>query len=102
MANVVSVIIPVFNRDKFIVDTLMNLKEQNYRPLEIILIDDASTDKTVNKIEKFIENNSEKEFKIFLYSNKTNKGACFCRNHGLHNSTGKYIQFLDSDDLLHA
>jgi len=102
MANVVSVIIPVFNRDKFIVDTLINLKEQNYRPLEVILIDDASTDKTVNKIQKFIENNSEKEFNIFLYSNKTNKGACFCRNHGLHNSTGKYIQFLDSDDLLHV
>ena len=102
MANVVSVIIPVFNRDKFIVDTLMTLKEQNYRPLEVILIDDASTDKTVNKIQKFIENNSEKEFNIFLYLNKTNKGACFCRNHGLHNSTGKYIQFLDSDDFLHV
>ena len=102
MVNVVSVIIPVFNRDKFIVDTLMTLKEQNYRPLEVILIDDASTDKTVNTIQTFIQNNSKKEFNISLYLNKTNKGACFCRNYGIHNSSGKYIQFLDSDDLLHV
>jgi len=102
MLNVVSVIIPVFNRDKFIADTLKTLKEQNYRPLEVILVDDASTDNTVNEINTFIQNNSKKDFNISLYLNKNNKGACFCRNYGLHNSSGKYIQFLDSDDLLHV
>ena len=100
--QIVSVIIPVFNRDKFIINTLNTLKEQNYRPIEVILIDDASTDNTVNEIKTFIKNNSEKEFNIFLYLNKSNKGACFCRNYGLHNSNGEYIQFLDSDDLLHV
>ena len=98
---IVSVIMPVLNRDNIIIDTLESLKKQNYRPLEIIIVDDASIDNTVYEINSFIKNNSDKEFIISLYLNKTNKGACFCRNYGLANSTGKYVQFLDSDDLLH-
>ena len=100
MNNVVSVIIPVFNRDKIIGKTLKELKKQKYRPLEVILIDDASKDNTVKEIENFIESNLDKQFNILLYLNNTNKGACFSRNYGLKYSNGKYIQFLDSDDFL--
>ena len=92
---IVSVIMPVLNRDKIIIDTLESLKKQNYRPLEIIIVDDASIDNTVYEINSFIKNNSDKKFIISLYLNKTNKGACFSRNYGLANSTGKYIQFLE-------
>lgn len=99
--STVSVIIPVFNREKLILSTLMTVKNQNYRPLEVILIDDASSDNTVNVINNFIKNNLEDQFKVILFSNKSNKGACYCRNHGILKSNGKYIQFLDSDDLLH-
>lgn len=97
---IVSVIIPVLNRDKIIIDTLEKLKKQNYRPLEIIIVDDASNDNTVKEINSFIERNSDKGFAVSLYLNKINKGACFCRNYGLTKSSGKYIQFLDSDDFL--
>jgi len=97
---IVSVIMPVLNRDKIIIDTLESLKKQNYRPLEIIIVDDASIDNTVYEISSFIKNNSDKKFIISLYLNKTNKGACFSRNYGITKSTGKYIQFLDSDDCL--
>ena len=99
---IVSVIIPVFNREKFITNTLNSLKKQNHRPLEVIIVDDASTDNTVSRINTFIKNNFDKKFNLFLHVNRTNRGACFCRNYGILNSNGKYIQFLDSDDFLHA
>ena len=101
--SIVSVIIPVFNREKFIVDILTLLKKQNYRPLEVVIVDDASTDNTVGEINSFIKNNSDKQFNLFLYKNKNNKGACYCRNYGIHNSNGKYIQFqytLQSQKML--
>ena len=97
---IISIIIPVFNRDKIIINTLNNLKKQNYRPLEIIIINDASTDKTKEKILSFMEINKDKQFNIILLSNEFNKGACFSRNYGIDNVSGKYIQFLDSDDCL--
>ena len=97
---IISIIIPVFNREKIIINTLNNLKKQSYRPLEIIIIDDASKDKTQEKILSFMESNTDTKFNIILLSNKFNKGACFCRNYGIDNVSGKYIQFLDSDDCL--
>ena len=97
---IISIIIPVFNRDRIIINTLNNLKKQSYRPLEIIIINDASTDKTKEKILSFMEINKDKQFNIILLSNKFNKGACFSRNYGMSNASGKYIQFLDSDDYL--
>lgn len=100
--HTVSVIVPVFNRENIISKTLENLKKQNYRPLEVILVDDASTDDTIEKIYSFINNNFDNKFNIRLYLNKKNKGACYCRNFGIGKSTGKYLQFLDSDDQLHS
>jgi glycosyltransferase involved in cell wall biosynthesis len=96
----VSVIIPVYNRDKIIIETLELLTKQNYRPLEIIIIDDASTDNTIELINLFIKNNLDKKLNIIFHSNKSNLGACYCRNYGIFLSTGKYVQFLDSDDWL--
>lgn len=98
--SIVSVIIPVFNREKFIADILTLLKKQNYRPLEVIIVDDASSDNTVSEINSFIKNNTDKQFNLLLYKNKNNRGACYCRNYGIYHSNGKYIQFLDSDDFL--
>jgi len=96
----VSIIIPIFNREEIIEKTLKKLREQIYRPLEVIIVDDASTDKTVQKINKFIQNFHEEKFKINLYINEVNKGGCYSRNYGILHSKGKYIQFLDSDDFL--
>ena len=99
--SIVSIIIPVFNREKIISKTLNSLKKQSHRPLEIIIIDDASTDNSFEEIKKFIKKNLKKDFKLHLYKNKKNRGACFSRNIGISFSRGKYIQFLDSDDFIH-
>ena len=99
--SLVSIIMPVFNREKIITKTIESLKKQNYRPLELVVVDDASTDNTVKKINNIIKNNFDKRFKIILHENKKNRGACFCRNHAIINANGKYMQFLDSDDQLH-
>lgn len=101
MRNLVSIIIPIYNREKLIVKTLKELKKQIYRPLQIILVNDCSTDNTLKKINSFKKINHKKNFQILIFSNKKNFGACFSRNLGIQKARGKYIQFLDSDDFLH-
>lgn len=97
----VSIIMPVYNRDKIILESLNHLTKQNYRPLEVIIIDDGSNDNTLDTINSYIKKNFDEKINFILYSNKQNQGACFCRNIGIIKSSGKYIQFLDSDDFLH-
>lgn len=96
----VSVIVPAYNRDHIIENTLLSLSKQTYRPLEIIIVDDGSYDDTLKKVNNFKKNYSKKNFKIIIFANKINKGACFSRNLGIIYSKGAFIQFLDSDDYL--
>lgn len=86
----VSVIIPTYNREEYISDTVQSVLDQSYRDFEIIVIDDGSTDNTAEKLEKY---NS----KIKLIRQKNSERAV-SRNNGIKNSSGKYIAFLDSDD----
>ena len=85
----ISVIVPIYNSEKFIEETLINIKKQNYPSLEIIVVDDGSSDKSAEiiKIQKDIH-----------YYYQENKGPSSARNLGLKNSNGEYIIFLDSDD----
>ena len=89
----VSVIIPLYNASEFINDTIHSVLNQSYSNIEIIIIDDNSSDDSYNKALKF-----ESE-KVLVYRN-SGKGACAARNYGFKLSSGKYIQFLDADDLL--
>lgn len=89
----VSVIIPVFNAMPFLKETLASVCEQSYTNIEIIAIDDGSTD---GSLEYLI---SLKHKNLIVKSN-INKGACAARNFGLEHSTGAFIQYLDADDLL--
>lgn len=87
----VSVIIPNYNRADLIGITIENMLSQTLKPIEIIVVDDGSTDNSVEVIRSFGS-------KVTLIC-QTNQGPGAARNHGLQVATGDYIQFFDSDDL---
>ncbi|MBD1156618.1 glycosyltransferase family 2 protein [Pelagibacterales bacterium SAG-MED20] len=98
MNNFFSIIIPVYNSQKYFSNCLKSVLRQNYNDYEIIIIDDASKDKS-RKIYKSYSKNSSK---IKVIKNKRNLGVSVSRNKGIKKSNGKYIIFLDSDDVLLA
>lgn len=95
MSELVSIITPTFNAEKYIRDTLQSVLDQSYQNWEMILIDDASTDQTVKIINDF----AEKDIRFKLLKLSKNSGNGFARNAALEKATGKYIAFLDADDL---
>ena len=90
-----SIIIPTYNREKFIVKTIQSVISQTYTNFELIIVDDGSTDNT----EKFVRNVKDNRIKFFKKENKE-RGAA--RNYGTNKAKGDYITFLDSDDLLYS
>ncbi|MEE3419043.1 MAG: glycosyltransferase, partial [Methanosphaera sp.] len=88
----VSIIMPVYNRENYISNAINSVLNQSYKNFELILIDDSSTDNTVNIINEF------KDDRIRLLKNKSNMGVSKSRNIGLKESKGKYIMYLDSDN----
>jgi glycosyltransferase involved in cell wall biosynthesis len=98
--NLVSVIIPTYNRAKLLEQALESIKNQTYRPIECIVVDDGSTDNTFEVINSFKYYQAD-SFRI-KYIKQTNSGAQHARNNGTVASTGEFIQYLDSDDLLYA
>lgn len=93
MENLVSIITPCYNSEKFIRETYLSIKNQTYLDWEWIIVDDFSTDHSV----KIINNLYDDRIKLFV--NKENKGASFSRNIALREAKGRYITFIDSDDL---
>lgn len=93
MINIISIIVPTYNRASIIGRTINNLLEQSFINFEIIIIDDCSTDDTEQIIKQFDDN------RIRYYKNVMNKGACYSRNRGIMLASGEYIAFQDSDDL---
>jgi glycosyltransferase involved in cell wall biosynthesis len=91
----VSVVIPLFNKEAFIEQTLRSVMKQTYFDFECIIVDDGSTDNSVNVVKLFIEEN-RLPWKLLLQSNS---GQTKARNNGIRNSVGEYLAFLDSDDL---
>ena len=93
----VSVIIPVYNRAGLISETLDSLTRQTYPNWEAIVVDDGSTDGAYELVENIAE--SEKRIRLFKRDCEP-KGAPVCRNIGIEKSKGRYVIFLDSDDLM--
>lgn len=87
----ISVIVPVFNGEKFIKHAVENILAQSYSPAEVIIIDDGSTDKTAEIVKVFRNR--------VCYVSQKNRGPAAARNHGLRLATGDLIAFLDVDDL---
>jgi glycosyltransferase involved in cell wall biosynthesis len=92
--SVVSIIIPVFNGEKFIYESLIKLNYQTFQNFEVIVIDDGSTDSTVVEFQKV---KSKLLYKISFYS-QSNKGVSVARNLGIDMSSSEYIMFMDIDD----
>ena len=96
----VSIIIPTFNSAKFLSQTIESALNQTYKNTEIIIVDDNSTDKTVEIIKNYQNKNSKiKFYKIKNYKKTGSGSGSKPRNFGIKKSKGKYIAFLDSDDL---
>lgn len=93
----ISIIIPVYNVDRYIKECLISVINQTIKSKEIILIDDASTDNSLNILEEY-----EYEYPnlIRLIKLEENKGQSYCRNLGLDIANGEYIGFVDSDDII--
>lgn len=92
--NLVSVIIPVYNVEKYVADTLSCVMRQTYRNIEIIVVDDGSTDGTSDIIKDLANKDSR-----IQYYRREKRNAGVQRNFGFHKSVGEYIVFLDGDDL---
>ena len=88
-----SIIIPVFNTEKYLIDCLESVTGQTYKNLQIICVNDGSTDNSL----KILEDYSKKDSRIIIID-QANKGLSGARNSGLEKATGDYIAFLDSDD----
>lgn len=91
----VSVIIPVYNAEKFISEALDSVFAQTYKDIEIVLVDDRSRDNSADIIKEYMKNNQN----IIYYLQPTNQGAGAARNKALELATGEYVAFLDSDDI---
>lgn len=87
----VSVIIPVYNGERYLAEAINSVLNQNYQPIEIIVIDDGSTDKTSEIVKSFSSDVK------YLYQN--NSGTATARNYGISIAQGSFFAFLDADDL---
>ncbi|NLY18950.1 MAG: glycosyltransferase [Clostridiaceae bacterium] len=94
-SDLVSVIIPVYNAEKYLAETLDSALGQTYKDIEIVIVDDCSTDSSTEIINRYMSNNNN----IKYIRNETNQGAAVSRNTGIRYSRGQYIAFLDSDDV---
>ena len=89
-----SVIVPVYNVEKYIEKCLSSIKNQSFTDFEVLCIDDCGQDNSICITEKFVQKDSR--FKLIKHD--TNKGLSASRNTGIKNSTGEYLVFIDSDD----
>ena len=94
MGDLVSIIMPSYNTAKFISETIKSVLAQTYTNWELIIVDDCSTDNTDEVIKPYLS-----DPRIYYIKNEANSGAAVSRNRALREARGKWIAFLDSDDL---
>ena len=92
--NLVSVILPVYNSAAYLERTINSVLEQTYSQLELIIIDDGSTDQSLDIVQQYL-----KEANVKVLTQK-NAGAAIARNTGLEQASGDYIQFIDAGDVI--
>ena len=91
----VSVFLPIFNKEQYIIESLKNIKNQTLKDIEIIAVNDGSTDNSLKIIKKLSKNDN----RIKIVNNDRNHGLLYSRSMGIINSTGEYLINLDPDDL---
>lgn len=98
----ISIIIPAYNVEPFITRCLDSIDSQDYQGnMECIVVDDCSTDESLNIINKYKESHTNSKVKYKIIHHKKNKGVSVARNNALNIATGDYIYFVDGDDYLH-
>lgn len=97
MSKLVSIIMPAYNAEHTIVRSINSILVQKYKHFELLIIDDKSTDKTLD----LCANYQKKDKRIKIYTNNNVKGVSGARNTGIYHAKGSYIAFLDSDDAWH-
>ncbi|MGH0430439.1 glycosyltransferase family 2 protein [Bacillus hominis] len=95
--QIVSVVIPLYNAEKYIEETMESILNQTYKHIEIVIVDDGSKDQS-SSIVKNLEQKYPGQIK---YVSQENQGVSVARNTGIENASGEYVAFLDSDDLWH-
>ena len=94
--ELITVIVPTYNVEKYIDECLTSILDQTYENIEIIVVDDCSSDNTFEIIKKY----QNKDSRIKILRNEVNKGVSYSRNVGLDNMNGKYVCFVDGDDII--
>lgn len=95
----VSIIIPVYNREKVVLRTLESVVAQSYRPLQVVLVDNASSDGTRVVLEQFRIDNDAPDFQVTVLE-EAHPTAGAARNTGFAHATGSWVMFFDSDDVM--
>lgn len=91
----ISIIVPIYNVEKYLPECLISIQKQTYSNLEIILVNDGSSDNSASICKKVLEQDER-----FIYIEKENGGLSSARNYGIEKSTGDYLVFIDSDDYI--
>ena len=91
----ISVIVPVYNAERYLEECLNSIQQQSYTDIEVILVNDGSTDHSKTICERYCEEDSR-----FYFMNQTNQGQSVARNVGVAASKGEFIAFVDSDDII--
>lgn len=94
MNPLVSIIIPVYNSASFVVEAVRSALDQTYQNVEVIVVDDGSTDNSLSLVKSI----HDERLRVF---SQINQGACVARNRGIVEARGAYVKFLDSDDILY-
>lgn len=97
MNETVSIIVPVYNAEKYIVETIRHVVAQTYADWELLLVVDGGEDRSAQVIEEYKE--AESESRLRLIVREENQGAARARNRGLQEARGRYIAYVDADDL---
>ena len=91
--DLISCIIPVYNGERYVAEAIDSIVAQTYRPLQIIVVDDGSTDRTADEVAQY------REHVTYLY--QSSAGLAATRNRGISEAKGEFVAFLDADDLWH-
>lgn len=94
----ISVVIPLYNKEKSIVATLQSVLAQTYTDYEVIIVDDGSTDRSADIVREYISTLQIDDFKFQIFT-QDNAGVSAARNRGIMEAKGEYVAFLDADDL---
>jgi len=93
----ISVLLPAYNCERYIVETLESLRHQTYKDFEVLIINDGSTDQTEKLVQDYITDHGDIDIRIIR--NEKNSGISFSLNHGIRKASGQFIARMDSDDI---